>query len=308
MPQLPIQITGGVYTVQTGDSLGGLRISGGTVFLAEDVSVGVLELDGGVVKGAGNLTVTGSLEWTGGAILGSGALTIAQGAAMEVEQGMSTEPPLKILRNTAVAGALHITNAAVKLLNSKVHVAPTGALGFMEEVRLIGVGVGAAITNKGEVHVDCAEVVLGNVRITNDSEISVTGSTFEVHAAGAAVKNNADIELGMNARFIVKGNLINSGTSCLGLTWTPATNEQNIGRVIVGGLASRFGMIAVNGTSGVCQPPPVIPPQGIQLNVVWASQLVGDGNGVVVEGFAPSPNTFKLAHSLHLTRLTVGPA
>jgi hypothetical protein len=110
-----LRVTGGRLGIKpAGLTLSGVTISGGHLYVFDDVSIGDLALSLGRVAGPGDVEITGSLSWTGGDIItaSGGTLHIASGAAATVFLGQNVR---YLWRDVTIDGSMAFAGGQINM-------------------------------------------------------------------------------------------------------------------------------------------------------------------------------------------------
>jgi phage baseplate assembly protein gpV len=209
-----IEFAGSTYTLNAGANLSGagfVRLSSGTLTIANNVSAERFEIASGTLNGTGTLTVNSLLNWNGGTMGGSGATTVSAGANLVIAGsgtkildartlnlqgttnwsgpgafGMQTGAILNNSGNFDVQGDLNLFNggAAPAFNNS-------GA--FTKSAGSATLAIGVAFNNTGTVNGNSGQIRFNLGGTATGDFVAASGAAIEFNGATYTLNTGADL-------------------------------------------------------------------------------------------------------------------
>jgi hypothetical protein len=235
-----IEFNGATYTLNTGADLSGagfVRLSSGTLTIANAVSAERFEITSGTLNGTGTLTVSNLLNWSGGTMGGSGATTIPVGANAVITGSVTKLLDARTLNLQGTAtwtgtGGLGLQNAAV--INN------SGSFDMQGDLNLLASGGAASSINNSGTFTKSSGTGTGTISVAfnNTGTFQIVSGTLNV--PGGFTNQNL-IAIGKAGRLNVQGAFSQNAVAIIRLD-IAGTAAGTFGRVTATGAAT------INGT------------------------------------------------------------
>ena len=285
-----MNLAGGTYSL-TGDLLGTLALSSGTLTVTSAVNANNFTMSGGTLTGGADFTVTGTLNWTGGTMSGAGKTVIAAGGALNINAGGSTVTLARVLENNGTAnwtsGVLYFSVGTINnngsftassssgLTAFGINGSGTNAFNNAGTFTNAGGGTsfttsstGVAFNNTGTVQVQAGSVGcvsytqtagttnLNGGTLSSSNTININGGILSgTGTVSASVSNGGQVSPGASpGTLTIGGNYTQTSTGALNIEIGGVAAGSEFDRLIVTGLATLGGTVRVQLLNGY-QPP-----------------------------------------------------